>query len=326
MTTPDSIIIEFDIANRSYAAISLDEFSIDPNNPNKIYWIHSYLKHKDAFKQIATKLKLPESVIALCKKKDSMPHLIDNDVTLTLQVQCLLSSDYVEKREENHSHLIIHLTNQFCFTASSVPIPAVLEFLENYPKAINYAKTPCFILFLILDNTVNDYARGLFTLELEADEMDLIIHQTRANIYEKVTAIKKQAMKTKRYIAAIQEILMRVSGRKITVISEACRVSLFNLFNHCQMVDNEADSIREILNGLLDQIDNSLMQRMNETMRVLTAFAAIFLPLTLITGIYGMNFHWMPELTWKYGYFYALGLIFFIGIALYIAFKRRKWF
>ena len=119
---------------------------------------------------------------------------------------------------------------------------------------------------------------------------------------------------------------MRISGRKITVISEACRVSLFNLFNHCQMVDNEADSIREILNGLLDQIDNSLMQRMNETMKVLTAFAAIFLPLTLITGVFGMNTLITPIVNDTFGFYKIILLMISFALITFSYFRYKKWF
>jgi len=125
---------------------------------------------------------------------------------------------------------------------------------------------------------------------------------------------------------ASREILMRISGRSIAVISDACRTSLYNLSNHSHMVVHEADSIRDMLNSLLDEIENMLMQKLNETMRVLTAFAAIFLPLTLITGIYGMNFRWIPELNWTYGYFWALGLLVVCAGSLLFLFKKKKWF
>lgn len=119
---------------------------------------------------------------------------------------------------------------------------------------------------------------------------------------------------------------MRISGKKIEVISELCRKSLIDLYNHSQALTAEADSEREILKGMLDQIDNSIMHRISDTMKVLTAYATIFMPPTLITGIYGMNFHWIPELSWEYGYFYALSLILGSGLTLYLVFKRLKWF
>ena len=193
-------------------------------------------------------------------------------------------------------------------------------------KSIRYAKTPCFILFLILEGIVNDYAKVLFNFELIAEQFDIRTYKTHKNIYRKIMEVKLHVMKVKRYNIAVREILTRISGRQIVVVSEQCRSSLYNLSNHAHMIVHESDSIRDVLNGLLDSIENSLMQKMNESIRILTAFASIFLPLTLITGIYGMNFRWIPELNWKYGYFSALILILVCGISLFILFKKKKWF
>jgi magnesium transporter len=182
------------------------------------------------------------------------------------------------------------------------------------------------MLFLILDDIINDYSNILFHFERVTDQIDLDVRTSNSDAYSNVMSIKKNVMKIKRFVMAICDFLMRISGRKISVISESCRLSLANLFSHTQMIVNEADAIRDILNGILAQIDNALMTRMNETMRILTAFASIFLPMTLIAGIYGMNFHIMPELEWDYGYYYALGLMLACAGTLLFIFKRFKWF
>lgn len=324
MTMLDSMIIEFDVKKHSLKQLFIHEFEIDIHDQNKIYWVHCNLNQQEEFNTIIEKLSLPDEVVKLCKQQDSIPKLMDNDEELTIQIQCLLSTE-LKRNEADFNNLVIHLTSRFCFTAAYEALPPLLEFIATYKKSIRYAKTPCFILFLILDNAINDYARILYNFELITEQMDMRVRTTHRNIYNKVMRIKQQLMKVKHYTIAVREILMRISNRNITVISEECRSSLYNLSNHSHMVVHEIDSIRDMLNGLLDQIDNALIQKLSETMKVLTAFAAIFLPLTLITGIYGMNFHWIPELQWKYGYFWALSLIIVIGIALFFIFKKMRW-
>lgn len=326
MNTVDSTAIEFDLLNRTFKQLSIDELEIDFQNKDKIYWVHSNLNQKDLFHTISNKLNLPDEVIELCKQKKLMPELTDTDNALTIQTQCLILREPNEHKAIKFANMTLHLTSHFCFTATSQPTSVLLEFIKSCPKAVQYAKTPCFILFLIFDELVNDYAKTLFNFEIKLDQIDLHARQVRKNIYNEIMNVKQQVVKVKRYAIAIREILMRISGRKISVISEQCRSSLYNLSNHTHMVVHESDSIRDILNGLLDQIDNVLMQNLNETMRVLTAFAAIFLPLTLITGIYGMNFRWMPELEWQYGYFWALSLIVLCAVILLLVFKKKKWF
>lgn len=322
----ESICIEFDVKHLSVRQCSLQDLPSDFIDDNKIYWMHCDLNQQSQFEDCLAKLKLSEQVVRAYKEKKPTPILIDTDEALTIKIQCLLSSDLSKTHHARFGDLIIHLTHHFCFTASYQPLHALFELKESAPKAIKFAKTPCFILFLLLDSVVNDYSRILFNYEVVAEKLDVSVHKTHKNNYDHVMGVKQQVMKIKRHTIAIREILMRIAGKKISVISDQCQVSLSNLSNHTHMVVHESDSIRDILNGLLDQIENTLMQRLNETMRVLTAFAAIFLPLTLITGIYGMNFHWMPELDWKYGYFWALSLIILCAVLLLYIFKRRHWF
>ncbi|OAI49471.1 magnesium transporter [Gammaproteobacteria bacterium SCGC AG-212-F23] len=322
----ESTAIEFDLLNRNLKRMSIDDLVIDFDNVNKVYWVHANLHQPDIFKKICDILRLPAATIKLCEEKDTLPLLVDDDDTLSLRIQCLLSGKLQKDKEIDFSTLIIHLTKNFCLTASAMPVPILQEFIDNCPKSIRYAKTPCFILFLMIELVINAYAKILFDFEFVTDQIDSSVTAMKTRGYTTVMRVKHQAMKVKRYVVALQEILMRISGREIAVISEQCRMSLQNLSNHCYMVTNEIDSIREMLNSLLNQLDNALMQKMSNTMQVLTSFATILLPLSLITGIYGMNFHWMPELNWKYGYFYALGLLAVCGIGLFYIFKKKKYF
>lgn len=321
-----STIIEFDILKQTFKEVRTDDLLIDMQDKNKIYWIHCNLSEKQIFKQLATKLRLPEEVVYMCNQEDIMPQVREHDEALTVHIESLVTTEFKSTNEACFSKLIMHLTTRYCFTAANDTLPALKEFMQSYQKAIRYAKTPCFIFFLIFDNVINDYTKILFEFELLTDQMDVRVRSAHHNIYNDVMDIKQEVMKVKRNTIAARDILMRLSGRTFSVISEQCRTSLYNLSNNSHMVVHEADSLRDVLNGLLDQIDNSLMQKMNESMKVLTAVAAIFLPLTLITGIYGMNFRWMPELQWQYGYFFALGLIVLCGAGMLLLFKRMKWF
>ncbi|CAM2972949.1 magnesium and cobalt transport protein CorA [Legionella steigerwaltii] len=324
MNTFDTIAIEFDLTHHRIQQVALEELQINTQEKSKVYWVHSNLTQADAFNQIADKLKLPEEVIKLCEE-NSLTNLIDNDNALTLQIKCLASLELNDNNEINLDNLVLHLTANYCFTASTKPLPVLSEFLNNCSKSIHYAKTSCFMLFLFLEGIINDYARVLFNYEELAEQFESTLQTAHENIYKDVAEVKHQTLQIKRYMMAIREILMRITTRNISVISEKCRSSLYNLSNHSHLIINEVDSIRELLNSLLGQINNELMQKMSETMAILTAFASIFLPLNLITGIYGMNFVWIPELHWKYGYFGALGLIVFCAFFLYILFKRKKW-
>ena len=319
-------IIEFDLINKKYKTIKFSQFLDEPIDKMKVYWIHCHLSHSDELKKLASKIELPEETLQLCLQKNTLSKLIDHNTSLTLKFQCILEKVFDKNKMEHFGNIVMYLTNQYCFTAAEQPIPALLEFKNHCHRTLKFAKTPCFILFLIMDYAMNDYAQFLFNFEVISDQMDIKVRENHENIYSDLIDTKHRVMEIKRCTVATREILMRLSGKKIGSVSEECRESLINLFNQSQMLFHEVDSIRDVLNGLMSQIDYSLALKMNKTMQILTAFAAIFLPLTLIAAIYGMNFVNMPELKWEYGYYYALALIFFTGLGLWTFFKRSDWF
>nr|MBP8718226.1 magnesium and cobalt transport protein CorA [Candidatus Atribacteria bacterium] len=94
---------------------------------------------------------------------------------------------------------------------------------------------------------------------------------------------------------------------------------------HTIQVIETIEALRDMVSGLLDIYLSSVSNKMNEVMKVLTIIATIFIPLTFLAGIYGMNFHYMPELSWKWGYPITLLAMFLIGLGMYFFFKKKKW-
>ena len=92
------------------------------------------------------------------------------------------------------------------------------------------------------------------------------------------------------------------------------------------MTSDALESFRDLLSSLLDLYLSVASNRMNEVMKVLTIIATIFIPLTFLAGLYGMNFDFMPELRWRWGYFIILGIMTAIGMCMIFYFRRKKWF
>jgi magnesium transporter len=109
------------------------------------------------------------------------------------------------------------------------------------------------------------------------------------------------------------------------LISESTRLYLRDVSDHTIRVIELIESYREILTGLLDIYVSSVSNKMNEVMKVLTVFASIFIPLTFLTGIYGMNFAYMPELQWKWAYPILWAVFIAIPVVLIGYFKRKNW-
>jgi magnesium transporter len=318
MSAIGSFVLEVDLSNRSTQYLDIETFTIDADNLNKIYWVHCDLSHADQLNKFKSKLQLTKDAINLCHKGHHITKILESEDFLTLQIQYLLS---VGLRAERSGNLLIHLTARYCFTATNSAFPVITALLESIANYVHYAQTPCFVLFIVLESLVSMNLDILYDLEIQSEQMDL---NARGMTYKEVANVKNHVMNVKRHSIALMNILMHISAREIQVVSEPCRTSLINILNNSRMVVNEADSVRELLNGTLGRIDNALMQQVNDAMKVLTGVATIFMPPTLIAGIYGMNFS-IPELKWHYGYLYSIMLMLFSGTVMFYYFKKKKW-
>jgi magnesium transporter len=109
------------------------------------------------------------------------------------------------------------------------------------------------------------------------------------------------------------------------IIQESTEIYLKDIYDHTIQVIDAVETYRDMLSGIFDIYLSSLSNKMNEVMKVLTIIATIFIPLTLIAGIYGMNFTFMPELNWQFGYPFSLLVMFAIGLVMAVYFRMKKW-
>ena len=123
----------------------------------------------------------------------------------------------------------------------------------------------------------------------------------------------------------LREVLSSLSRDENVVMSSEIRVFLRDVYDHSIHIMDNIETLRDLLGGMLDLYVSRTSQRMNEIMKVLTIFASIFMPLTFIAGVYGMNFENMPELEWTWGYFGTLFFMATVGIGLLAYFRWRKW-
>jgi len=129
----------------------------------------------------------------------------------------------------------------------------------------------------------------------------------------------------RRSLWPLREMLARLDRDRLPLIQEETRPFLRDVHDHTIQIIEILDSFQEILSGLMDVHLTSISNRMNNIMKLLTVIATIFIPLTFIAGVYGMNFRNMPELTWRWGYPAVLGLMALVFVGMLIFFKRRKW-
>ena len=123
----------------------------------------------------------------------------------------------------------------------------------------------------------------------------------------------------------LREILSTLMKEEGSLIQETTQIFIRDLYDHTVQVLDTIESFRDVLSGLQDLYLSTVSNRMNEVMKVLTIMATIFIPLTFIAGIYGMNFEFMPELKWRWSYPVLLVILAAIFLFLIFWFKKKKW-
>jgi len=318
-----SFIIQFDQASKQVTQYTLDNIPLDFSH--YFYWIHLDLNHLENSSTLLSSLKLTPDTFKINRKDEFFHFFEEMKDGILLKIKCLTDQAIKLDGMLHDASLYIYMTDHYCLTVSDKQSSAITRLKNELLKTINPITSPMLLLSFLLHYIINDFLDYLLELERLSDQIDLDFRHVSQFTYKKLLTIKRRVIKIKRYTAVISDIVMRLSGKTSGLVTDPVHDALRDLMMHCQMVKTEADVIRDVIKSSLDAINNSLMTRMNETMRVLTVYALLFMPLTVITGIYGMNFQYMPELSWRYGYYVILGLMVLTIAAMFYVFKKRRW-
>jgi magnesium transporter len=184
-----------------------------------------------------------------------------------------------------------------------------------------------FLYYLIFDKVVDENFHILEKLgtEIEAIESQLIQDKGLAQPAT-LARIKTDLLFLRKAAIPLRKSISMIFTDEITLLSKGNTLYFKDLKDHAAHITAVIEDYREILKSIDNTIDSLLNQKLNEIMKTLTVFAAIFIPLTFVAGIYGMNFENIPELKWAHGYLYVWSLLITIAIAMLVFFKRRRWF
>ena len=225
------------------------------------------------------------------------------------QVSILLLDRFVITFEESASSALGHITQR----------------LSNSSGRFR-SQGSDYLAYEILDSIVDQYFEyeEYMAEQIDDIEEELLINPTSDTLI-RIQRLKRELIKIRRVISPLRELLNGLLRSDSPLIHAGTAIYLRDVFDHCLRITEMLDSYRDMTTGLLDIYISSISNRMNEIMKVLTIFASIFIPLTFITGIYGMNFDDMPELHWPWAYPALWGLFISIAGGLLVYFKRRHW-
>jgi magnesium transporter len=189
------------------------------------------------------------------------------------------------------------------------------------------SRGPDYLTYALIDSVVDNYFHILEKIgdHLEALEQDLIIEPTQ-DCLNRIYHLKNQLLALRKSIWPLREVIAEMQKEETDLIDPSTHVFLRDLYDHSIQVVDTVEIFRDTVSGLLDLYMSSVSNRMNEVMKVLTIMASIFIPLTFIAGIYGMNFEYMPELKWRWAYPAVWMVMGGVVVGMIIYFRKKRWF
>ena len=191
---------------------------------------------------------------------------------------------------------------------------------------------PDYLAYSLMDATVDNYFVILERIgeKIEDMEEELVGNPTPRTL-QAIHNLKGDTIFLRKSVWPLREAIGSLERKESPLIKDATDIFLRDLYDHTIQVIDTIETSRDMVAGMVDIYLSSISNKMNEIMKVLTIIATIFIPITFVAGIYGMNFNpevsrWnMPELNWRFGYLFAWGLMLFVALAMLAYFRRKKW-
>ena len=294
----------------------------------KVTWVNVCGLHEtDFLKQVGEKFNIHPLVLEDILNTETRPKLEITDDYIFIVMKLLSYNPGERMLESEQASFILGKNFVFSFLEKSESVFNPLkERISNQSGRLR--KSGCdFLFYALMDIIVDNYYLVLEKTDEEIDSLDdeLVNNSDEIEIKE-IHGLKRQLISLRRNTWPLRELFTQLIREESELIKETTEPFLRDLLDHTIHVTESVDSFRETANTLMETYLSLASNKMNEVMKVLTVIATIFIPLTFIVGIYGMNFHYMPELEWPWAYFVVWGVMVAVVVVMIIYFRKKKWF
>jgi len=278
--------------------------------------IEPLLEERFGFHELAAEDTLSPSTLP---KYDSFPNY-DFFIFRTVDVN-------VSSHQSETYKLAAFLGTNFLFTVHRRPLRSIDEIATRLISDRRLLERgPDFLLYSVVDHMVDAYFPLLEQIEEAVDDLqDRIFEDASVEHLDELLHFKRDINSLRRHTLPQRELLNQISRGDAGFVQRPHLIYYRDVYDHMFRISETMDVDRDLMTGTMDAYLSVVANRTNETMKVLTIFSAVMLPLTLIAGVYGMNFEHMPELKWLHGYPFALGLMIGTGVMMLIWFWRKGW-
>ncbi len=266
-----------------------------------------------------------------------------------LTLEDVLNIEHLPKVEESDDHLFLTLkhvkfngSGELTETHISLILcgNVLLSFADSEDDIFNTVRTRIesdksrartkkadYLFYLLLDNLVDNYYLVFDEVYNRLEKTDIkLIEAPGKNRISEIHQIKNDLVLIRKSLIPLEKAVSIILKDEFDLITDADEIFFKDVYDHITQLIQTHDSCRDFISSLIEINSSNMNNSLNQTMKILTVIATIFIPLTFLAGIYGMNFRNMPELSWHYGYFLVLGLMLLVALGMIIYMKRKKFF
>jgi magnesium transporter len=324
--------VSFDAKARSTRSFSLAELETELEDERVFSWVDIQAPDISPMNDVLRRMELDLTLVSHFDQPEVLPRIVERPDCLAFYLYPVYQPEaHLDTRrgisDIEFARLILVLGVDYVITYHQRPLDAVEEVKATCEESFRLAgQTPGFIAFLFLERCLYDYAH----LNLANDNyLDGLQGEVTAGgsdaVQGAIGVASRNILTLKKLASSLHIVLMLLGTKRNRFVSEEARGFFQEMLRNALAIREGIDSSRDLLDGLLGSIQAAAANRTSEIARVLTIVSSIMLPLTVIAGVYGMNFEHMPELRWPYGYYGVLGLMAATVTGLVLLFRRLGW-
>ncbi|RDI39047.1 magnesium/cobalt transporter CorA [Aquicella lusitana] len=305
----------------------LEDCLPEAHKPAGTIWVNIEGLSTDVVTQVAKQFNLHPLTVEDILNVEQRPKIEEFDDYLFLTLKTL--SWHPKESTFSVSQLSLVIGHDFVLSfqeADTSLFDVIAERLQSTSNQRMRQQGSDYLAYRLIDSVVDEY---FVVLEAMGDQIETteerIIKTPSPQSSRTLYRLKRQMLLLRKGIWPMREILGHLLHTEEKIITDFTRLYLRDVYDHTVQAIDTVETFRDMLSSMLDMYLSSLTNRMNEIMKTLTIIATIFIPITCIASIYGMNFTHMPGLRWYYSYAVVMGIMVLIAISMLLYFHRKKW-
>lgn len=309
-----------------HVSSNIEEISskIDLNNQNWLSFVG--LHNVDYLKIIGEKFKIHRLHLEDILNTDHRPKFEKQNNYLFFVAKLFSKTD---DTTSNYEQISIIIGNSFVLTfqeKESDVFKIIKTDLERNDSKVRNSKCD-YLFYRIIDSIVDSFYYSLEKVSSDIEILENQIHDDpKSENHKQIQELKRELILLRKSAYPLREAISKLQKESSELISQDTSTYIGDVYDHCVQVLDGIETYRDLTSSLMDLYMTSMSNKMNEVMKVLTIISTIFIPITFIAGVYGMNFEYMPELTLKWGYPITVLVMILLAVGMLFYFKKKKWF